>query len=413
MHLHGPTTARRADPGSTGAGPADTQLKDMRTGNATLPQEVWQKIASHLGVRNWAQVSGTCKATWNVELQDVRVYECDRLGNAGVAWLLKRAQHARTLLIGELFGEALQDFALGLLQSPHSFTNLAALSLNREDNYRHKRTHEEAEALLMMWTWLAGQARQLQYLNLTLIQLKGLPRLPQLKHLQLHLKNGDCRRVARCMTDALPSLQTLHIICLNDSQDDGPELLLAAMTQLRSLALRGVLPASLALPESTQLHVRVHDIHAARHPIWISLLPHLRTFHIDMQKEDSSFDAKENIPLFLFGPSSLETLIVSVRGFETVKAPIQLRGSFLEVERLAIDTLDDIHVEVPAGHGWRLVNFHTCKSLGIRLHDMENFVDNRPEFSFQFTTLQGMGVMLLTRYMAERGPLDGIESHWS
>ncbi len=321
----------------------------------------------------------------------------------GVAWLLKRAQHARTLLIGELFGEALQDFALGLLQSPHSFTNLAALSLNREDNYRHKRTHEEAEALLMMWTWLAGQARQLQYLNLTLIQLKGLPRLPQLKHLQLHLKNGDCRRVAGCMTDALPSLQTLHIICHNDSQDDAPELLLAAMTQLRSLALRGVLPASLALPESTQLHVRVHDIYAARHPIWISLLPHLRTFHIDMQKEDSSFDAEENIPQFLFGPSSLETLIVSVSGFGTVKAPIKLRGSFLEVERLGIDTLDDIHVEVPTGHGWRLVNFHTCKSLGIRLHDMENFVDNRPEFSFQFTTLQGMGVMLLTRYMAERG----------
>ncbi len=57
----------------------------MRTSNATPPQEVWQKIVSHLGVRDWAQVSGTCKATWNMELQDVRISGCDRLGNAGKA----------------------------------------------------------------------------------------------------------------------------------------------------------------------------------------------------------------------------------------------------------------------------------------------------------------------------------------
>ncbi len=36
-----------------------------------LPGEVWLKIADHMNIYDWAKASGTCKATWQLQLETV------------------------------------------------------------------------------------------------------------------------------------------------------------------------------------------------------------------------------------------------------------------------------------------------------------------------------------------------------
>lgn len=41
-----------------------------------LPFEIWQQIASHLTLREWAQGCGACKTMSQLQLQNVRLSEC-------------------------------------------------------------------------------------------------------------------------------------------------------------------------------------------------------------------------------------------------------------------------------------------------------------------------------------------------
>lgn len=198
------------------------------------------------------------------------------------AWLLRRAELARTLYIGQLYGNALKIPAQALLQAPPCFGNLTSLVLNhREDLYARMCNEEETKLLLMLWLCLAGQARQLQFLSLTLKSLQSLPHLPHLKHLQLHLTGGDCRCVMQYIP-RLSSLQTLHMYCAHALPEHRPAVDMATMTPLQSVSLDGVVPGLLALAEGTALHVRLYEICDARDPIWVSALPSLRTFHLDV-----------------------------------------------------------------------------------------------------------------------------------
>lgn len=39
----------------------------------TLPIEVWRIISSQMSIREWVRVSGTCKTTWQLVLEDVQL----------------------------------------------------------------------------------------------------------------------------------------------------------------------------------------------------------------------------------------------------------------------------------------------------------------------------------------------------
>jgi hypothetical protein len=39
----------------------------------TLPIEVWRIISSQMSIREWVRVSGTCKTTWKLALEDVQL----------------------------------------------------------------------------------------------------------------------------------------------------------------------------------------------------------------------------------------------------------------------------------------------------------------------------------------------------
>ncbi len=43
-----------------------------------LPPEVWRTIAGHLSMREWAQVAGTCKTTWKLQLDTIDIAYANR-----------------------------------------------------------------------------------------------------------------------------------------------------------------------------------------------------------------------------------------------------------------------------------------------------------------------------------------------
>ncbi|KAK9903366.1 hypothetical protein WJX75_003814 [Coccomyxa subellipsoidea] len=54
-----------------------------------IPEEVWQLVARHLNIKEWAQASGTCKATWTLQLSTTVI--------TSIKWLVKRTQHLHAL----------------------------------------------------------------------------------------------------------------------------------------------------------------------------------------------------------------------------------------------------------------------------------------------------------------------------
>ena len=49
-----------------------------------LPLEVWQQIARNFSTREWAQISGTCRVTREVQLHYVSITTEDHLNAAGL-----------------------------------------------------------------------------------------------------------------------------------------------------------------------------------------------------------------------------------------------------------------------------------------------------------------------------------------
>ena len=56
-----------------------THFGDVQeTPHKHIPEEVWQLVARHLNIKEWAQASGTCKATWTLQLSTTVVTNTPR-----------------------------------------------------------------------------------------------------------------------------------------------------------------------------------------------------------------------------------------------------------------------------------------------------------------------------------------------
>ena len=55
------------------------EARNMPEGGAgaagLMGAEIWAQVAQHLEVREWARVAGTCRATWDVQLDSINVRE--------------------------------------------------------------------------------------------------------------------------------------------------------------------------------------------------------------------------------------------------------------------------------------------------------------------------------------------------
>lgn len=325
----------------------------------------------------------------------------------GIAWILKRSNQATFLRFGPLRGEILRTAAVAIMKAPYCFGRLTELIFddhNRSDffpsNIQCKTSAEDLNLLFMVWMCLVGQTQQLRYLRLTLNSLTCLPCLPSLKHLQLLIPGRICSDLLQSIT-CLSSLQTLYLKYYNHNKLEAPGLYLAAMPQLQSVALDGIVPTALSLPQGAELHVRVYSLLQARHSVWSSMQEELRTFRLDTCYEDIAAD--DQLFNFLAKASSLETLVLNVSNFGTIEAPIVLQGAMLKVDRMGIGALDGIYVTVASHVSWQLLNLHSYKELSFTFHDEQQFAMSCTKFSFKYVLLHGIEMMCLCRSMAEEG----------
>ncbi len=60
-----------------------TTVQDEPPPTVSLPEEIWQNVASRLSLRDWARASGLCRTTWKLQLLDVVVKDDDNIGASG------------------------------------------------------------------------------------------------------------------------------------------------------------------------------------------------------------------------------------------------------------------------------------------------------------------------------------------
>lgn len=196
---------------------------------------------------------------------------------------------------------------------------------------------------LLLLTWLAAHARGIQTLYLRICSLHSLPPLLNLRHLVL-----DCAvlKVPQNLPHDLALMTELQTLCIRaGSQRDEDELpdlsVLASLKHLRQLRLEGLVPHSLSLLPEAELHVLVYSHWSARHPVWHSVLPMLRSFAWDAWRlQDNRLHRK--IPVVLKMPNSLTSVFLRTSKMGYGHQPLQMEQlslsppGFLSVVRMPV-----------------------------------------------------------------------------
>ncbi|EIE18831.1 hypothetical protein COCSUDRAFT_59762 [Coccomyxa subellipsoidea C-169] len=183
-----------------------------------FPPDVWRIIAGHLTLNEWARISGTCKTTWQLQLDELHL-----------TW--RQGLHAADRqYLGSL--KAATIVLLSARTRPHSTAEV--ISLN--------------SAIV----WLLRSAANLDYLFLRTQELRCMPHLAQLRHLQLSLRE-DFRAVAQSLSN-LKNLETLPLDQAHRvSPDEEADFDLTGIDKLQTVMLTNVVPASLLLPRGAEL----------------------------------------------------------------------------------------------------------------------------------------------------------------
>ena len=257
------------------------------------------------------------------------------IGGADVPWLLKRAKRVRQLRLGHIYIEShvVNSIAEAVSQSDNSWEQLRWLEIECSILIGPSDWNERSLLLHSMLMWLLGSARQLAFLQLQMEEIRSVPCLTQLKHLNL-VQKGSFKHLAGSLRH-LPSLQTLS---LESRAGDGhdperrPHLDLAGLSQLHTVHLSGIVPASLTLPEGAALHLRMNSLEYARQEIWSSVALALQSISITCLVFITEVS---QLPRIFAEPSGLKSVILCLDGFGDKEHPIEFYGAFLQAERLA------------------------------------------------------------------------------
>ncbi len=323
---------------------------------------------------------------------------------AGAAWLLKRAQLARELLL-DLPGDIaeLQATLTALMQVPAGFTSLTSLAFRAP-----KRFEEAQESVIMAVSWLVGQAKGLEFLSIDRVSLPHLPSLAHIRHLQLAVSVENFSRLAPVLATLL-TLQTLYLDGSEMQEPAAPpaHLDLQALTQLESVMLDRVVPASLLLPEGTALHAIACCLEDARDALWPTVFGALKSFVLETGEH---MKLEEDIPGWMLEPVKLDRLVLSSKSFGIGydnddgfdHGLIRLRGALLLADEFCLECSEGLYVEIPGQHQWRLVNLISDKRLFVRLRNVARFA-SCPAFVIRYESLEGIDLSRLASYLAKSG----------
>ena len=298
---------------------------------------------------------------------------------AGARWVVRRAQQAHTMEFGLLaYGHQIDAAANALLQTDNTWASLKAATIVLLSARTRPHSTAEVISLNSAIVWLLRSAANLDYLFLRTQELRCMPHLAQLRHLQLSLRE-DFRAVAQSLSN-LKNLETLHLDQAHRvSPDEEADFDLTGIDKLQTVMLTNVVPASLLLPRGAALHVWMRCWGDAHAPIWQSVASALEFFWVG---NDTMESVILQLPDILLVPSGLKTIVVDVDTLGTCAAPIVLCGPLLQVECLILQCTGDMNIRVPSGTlAWQRVKFLAWGSLSIDFDSVGDFLDSCPTFS--------------------------------
>ena len=209
---------------------------------------------------------------------------------------------------------------------------------------------------LALLTWLTAHAAHLCSLRLRFERLPTMPSLPHLQHLILEPAKS-CS--IRPLMHVLPLFTSVQTLCLGNSfswrgDEKLPDMDLSSLRHLRSVNLTGAVPSALSLPPDAELHVSARW--SLCDPVWLSVLPQLRTFRCEWGGN------LEELPQLLRVPSGLTLVALSMTDLGSSKHPLRLC-------HLCADLIIDIccrHAWVDLRGGmWKDLSIFATKSLQL------------------------------------------------
>ena len=284
--------------------------------------------------------------------------------------------------------------AAAVMRSDNDWMNLRAL----EACCSGEITPEIQSALI----WVLRGARNLSFLNLSLHRLAVMPRMTQLRHLQLQLDSDFCQ-----VAESLTELQQLQTLYLRQIEYEGlprfnPVLDLAGLPELHSVSLRNIVPSSLTLPEGAPLHLWLYSLKDAREGIWRGVAHSLQSI-ILFDGDQTGIATVAELPRFLQRSSGLKSIFMALVSLGSAEDPLPLSGSLLQVNTLVLECTTDMCVRVPAGSlPWRLAKFVSNGALQVDFLSVGDFLGSCPAFAFGYRSLRGLDFMYLCECMTSR-----------
>ncbi len=314
-----------------------------------------------------------------------------------------------------------------IMQAPELFSSRLTLSLDFLKNQdpatsffwaresRLDMPSYEGTCAVALLPCLLSRAHGLKFLSLRLQCTFWIPELTHLQSTLQHLQIDSTGGTLSQLEPLLPKLQGLRTLCLKSDgwqpQCDRTKLRLQILTQLQSIQLDDVIPASLTLAKGTALHVRCSSRETALSEMWSTLTASeamrsftLRAFGLDVPAQ--------SIPRFLLVANDLESVFFHCRNFgpgTTVctfsqEVPVVLQGPWLRLRRLSLLAEQHVSIVVDAGPiNWQVLNISCSLVLTLRFADVGAFAEKCPEISFTYRRLNCPDTEALVALLGNKG----------
>jgi hypothetical protein len=401
-------------------------------GVAGLAEDLWQIVATHMTLRDWARTSGTCHLLHRLPLSVVRVGDpfnehkgmlhqgapvlphalqgrcwratCEHLAKcikeasslrfplyAGLEWASRRWSVAYILHL-ELDDEGAEQLAAACTPAGMQLRHLKEL---------HFYCRAHSDTCRPMLAWLLSKASHIEALSCrSFRKLFYFPPLAYLKHLMLN--STDFSSLSRYLP-LLLALETLHLDGHRETymhEDDGlfsnaahlPSLDLRSNIRLSHIAFQIATVGRLHIPDACKVSFIVMDEdyagQASGQLSWAYLEPVLHSLSwtcfdsmgiVDMQR------------LQMCSALSYVNLVVHHR-FGDAGMPVELTGHLARLKCLVIHAFE-VHVVVPAYVEWKAFRVVACGGgLHLTMQDVQSFASTTAAFVLSGQGLDTSGV---------------------
>lgn len=367
----------------------------------SLPDDIWERVASFLTLRESCTLASTCRALWVTDLPCVTLSrkkegatEDDPQWSAqgvlfavlirniispafvllsvvytvaALAWAADRWTRAQKLDIQIWHGNARQLSKALAGNPPNGLAHLEEVFLSTVSSAaiavlfllanclsvglqaRQVHVHIDRGDMLMgceiACAWLLTQATNIKvYVPPTRVsnlcyERRTLAAMFSAQVLNAHVNCldvlGAARGIRHLLLDSpcvlgknlsaslsvLEQLQTLSLVNVTNLGDEQQRasgaLHLTALRNLQSVALDQIVPHSIQLPKSCELHIVQRSPWRAEHMVWDTMLPHLRSVVLYIDNHQMSV-----VPSCLLNAGSLALALVLVDTFGTAAAPL-------------------------------------------------------------------------------------------